>query len=182
MLCSYQNGISYPVASLDELATQITGLKKKYPNYSDFGGKTAKDIFSKKALNQSIVKKAVLFESCLFRNTGNGTFKINKLSTVAQFSPVRDILIHDINKDGKMDLVLVGNDYAVRPSYGRYDASYGWCLLGDSGNNYIPLMPVKSGLILRGDARKIMPVEVKGKLYMVAAVNNGNLQFFQLLK
>jgi len=30
VICSYQDGISYPVASLDELSGQITGLKKKY--------------------------------------------------------------------------------------------------------------------------------------------------------
>ncbi len=52
------------------------------------------------------------------------------LPSEAQFSPVRDILVRDVNKDGITDLVLVGNDYAVRPSYGRYDASYGWCLPG----------------------------------------------------
>ena len=39
---------------------------------------------------------------------------------------------------------------------GRYDASYGWCLLGDAGNVYKPLMPVISGLIIKGDARRIL--------------------------
>ncbi|MDO9339100.1 MAG: FG-GAP-like repeat-containing protein, partial [Bacteroidales bacterium] len=50
LICSFQNGISYPVASLDEMDNQIAGLKKMYPKYSDFGGKTAKDIFGKNAL------------------------------------------------------------------------------------------------------------------------------------
>jgi hypothetical protein len=182
VICSYQNGISYPVASLDELASQIAGFEKKYPNYSDFGGKTAKDIFGKNALDQSILKRAVLFESCLFLNNGDGTFEINELPTIAQFSAVRDILVRDFNLDGKMDLVLVGNNYSVRPSYGRYDASFGWCLLGDTGHGYNALMPVESGLKIIGDARRILPIEVLGKHYLVAAVNNGNLQIFQSLK
>ncbi|MCX6254243.1 MAG: VCBS repeat-containing protein [Bacteroidia bacterium] len=182
VICSFQNGISYPVASLDELASQIDGLEKKYPNYSDFGGKTAKDIFGKNTLDQSILKTAVLFESCLFLNNGDGTFKISKLPVEAQFSPVRDILVHDIDKDGKSDLILAGNNYAVRPSYGRYDASYGWCLLGDTGHRYNALMPVESGLKIIGDARRILPIEVSGKHYLVAAVNDGDLQIFKLLK
>lgn len=182
VICSYQDGISYPFASLDELSAQITGLEEKFPSYSDFGGKTVKEIFGKKAIEQSMVKKATMFESCVFLNNGNGTFRINKLPTLAQVSPVRDIMVRDIDKDGKQDLILVGNDYAVRPSYGRYDASYGWCLLGETSNIYKPLMPVASGLKIIGDARKIVQIDIKGKHYLVAAVNNGDLQVFQLLK
>ncbi|MEI6047423.1 MAG: VCBS repeat-containing protein [Bacteroidota bacterium] len=182
IICSYEDGISYPVASLDELAAQIAGFKKKFPNYSDFGGKTVKEIFGKTAIDQSTFKKAVLFESCLFLNNGNGIFKIKKLPVEAQFSPVRDILVKDINKDGKQDLILAGNDYAVRPSYGRYDASFGWCLLGDTNNMFKALMPVKSGLKIFGDARKIVLIDIAGEQYIIAAVNNGNMQIFQLLK
>ena len=182
VICSYQNGISYPFASLDELSAQISGLGKKYPRYSDFGGKTVKDIFGKNAVDKSIIKKAELFESCLFLNKGNGIFEIRKLPVEAQFSPVRDIMVKDINKDGKQDLILAGNDYAVRPSYGRYDASYGWCLLRDSGETYKTLTPVKSGLKISGDARKIVPIDIAGKHYLLAAVNNGELQIFQFLK
>jgi hypothetical protein len=179
VICSYHNGISYPIASLDELASQMAGFKKKYPNYSDFGGKTAKDIFGKEKLDQSIIRRAVLFESCLFLNNGDGTFEINELPKIAQFSPVRDIFVHDFDLDGKSDLVLVGNNYSVRPSVGRYDASYGWCLLGETGHGFSVLMPVESGLRINGDARRIHPIEVLGKHFLVAVVNNGNLQLFQ---
>jgi len=182
VICSYQNGTSYPYASLDELSSQITGLGKKYPRYSDFGGKTVREIFGKIAIDQSIVKKATMFESCVFLNNGNGTFRIDKLPTQAQFSPVRDIIVNDIDKDGKMDLILAGNDYNVRPSYGRYDASYGWCLLGYPGGTFKTLMPVKSGLKITGDARKIVRIDIAGKHYLVAAVNNGDLQIFRISK
>ena len=179
VICHYQNGISYPFASLDELSAQISGLEKKFPSYSDFGGKTVREIFGKKAIEESMVKKATMFESCVFLNNGNGTFKIIKLPTLAQVSPVRDIIVNDINVDGKQDLILVGNDYAVRPSYGRYDASYGWCFLGAANNIYKPLMPVESGLKIVGDARKIVGIDIKGKHFLVAVVNNGDLQIFK---
>jgi hypothetical protein len=182
VICSYQDGISYPVASLDELISQMPFLEKKFTNYSDFGGKTAKDIFGKKTLNHSILKNAVLFESCLFLNNGDGTFEIKKLPMIAQVSVVRDILVRDFDLDGKMDFVLIGNDYSVRPSMGRYDASYGWCLLNDASQGYKSLMPAMSGLKIKGDARKILPIDVLGKHYLVAAVNDGNLQIFELLK
>ncbi|MFC2113094.1 VCBS repeat-containing protein [Bacteroidota bacterium] len=177
VICTYHKGKSYPVASLDELSSQITGLKRKYPNYSDFGGKTAKEIFGKEKLDQSIIRRAVLFESCVFINNGNGTFEINVLPKPVQFSPVRDIAVKDFNLDGRLDLVLVGNNYSVRPSMGRHDASYGWCLLGEPDHGYSAMMPLESGLKITGDARKILPIEVMGKQLLVTAVNNGDLQF-----
>jgi hypothetical protein len=182
IICSYLNDKSYPFASLDELSGQIAGLEKKYLNYSDFGGKTVRDIFGKTAIDQSILKNAVLFESCLLLNNGNGTFKISKLPIQAQFSPVRDIVICDIDKDGIHDLILTGNDYAVNPSYGRYDASYGWYLAGDKYGNYKTLMPAESGLKISGDGRKIMPIDIGGKHCIVSAVNNGDLEIFRLSK
>jgi hypothetical protein len=180
VICSWQNGTSYPVASLDELTAQMSYLGKKYPHYSDFGGKTVKDIFDKKALQQSTVKKAVLFESSIFLNNGKGVFTRVSLPAEAQFSPVRDILVSDFNRDGIPDLALVGNDYAVRPSYGRYDASYGWCLLGNKEKNYKALMPIESGFIVKGDARRIAPILINGRQYILVTVNNGNLHLFRL--
>ncbi len=182
VICSYQDGISYPFASLDELSAQITGLERKYPKYSDFGGQTIKDIFGKNAVDQSIIKKVVLFESCVFINNGDGTFKISKLPMAAQFSPVRDIIASDFNHDGTTDLVLAGNDYSVSPSYGRYDASYGWYLPGNKNKGFMGMMPVESGLAIRGDARKIRLIVINGLHYLIAGVNNGNLQIFQYSK
>jgi enediyne biosynthesis protein E4 len=182
IICTYQDEISYPFASLDELSAQIKSLDKKFPRYSDFGGKSIEDIFGKSAIDKSLVKTAVLFESCLFHNKGNGIFESMKLPKEAQFSTIRNIVVKDINNDGKQDLILAGNDYAVRPSYGRYDASYGWCMPGDSHNAFYTLMPVKSGLRINGDARKIATIVIAGKQYLLAAVNNGELQVFQFLK
>ncbi|KPK84618.1 MAG: hypothetical protein AMS27_09435 [Bacteroides sp. SM23_62_1] len=179
VICSYHEGISYPIASLEEMAGQINGFNSKYPAYADYGGQTARDIFGKEKLNQSVVRKAVLFESCFFINNGEGTFTVKKLPKTAQFSPVRDIFIHDFDLDGLSDIVLIGNNYSVRPSIGRYDASYGWCLLGEAGYKYNTLMPPESGLRINGDARRVVPAEIGGKHFLVVAVNDGDIQVFR---
>ena len=131
-------------------------------------------------LDKSAKKEAVMFESCIFRNNGDGTFRTEKLPVEAQFSPLRDIMVSDINHDGINDLIIAGNNYTVRPSYGRYDASYGWCLAGVGSGGFKTMMPVESGLIIKGDARKIVPLKVSQKNYVVVAVNNGELQLFEI--
>jgi hypothetical protein len=181
VLCSYEDGISYPFASLDELSDQIDGIKKKFPNYSDFGGKTVAEILGKEAIGKSLVKKAVLFESCVFINNGDGTFKTEKLPVQAQFSPIRDLIVKDFDSDGINDIVTIGNDYWASPSIGRYDASYGWFLKGQKDCKFTALTPVNSGLLIKGDGRKIRPLMSKRNQFLISAVNNGKLQTFQLL-
>jgi len=180
LICSYQDGTSFPVASLDEIAEQISGFENMFPNYSDFGGKTISDIFGKSIIDKSAKKEAVIFESCIFRNNNDGTFKTEKLPVEAQFAPVRDIMISDVNNDGINDLILAGNNYSVRPSYGRYDASYGWYLAGNTSGGFETMMPVESGLIIKGDARKIFPIKVLQKDYVVVAINDAELQLFEI--
>lgn len=182
IICQYQDGISYPVASLDELSKQMPGIEKKFPNYSDFGGKTAVEIFGRRAINGGIKKDAVLFASCLFVNNGDGTFGIKKLPPEAQVSPVRDILTDDFNKDGKTDIALVGNDYTAKPSYGRQDASYGWILLNSNDHGFKTLMPIASGFKVNGDARKILTAEILGKQFILVGINNNDLQVFEKLR
>ncbi|MBA4408140.1 MAG: hypothetical protein C0397_01795 [Odoribacter sp.] len=182
VICSWQNGTSFPVASLDEMVSQIPDLINKYPNYSDFAGQTVVDLFGTEKIGKSIVKKAVLFESCLFVNNGDGTFNTKKLPVTVQFSPVRDILTGDFNSDGNPDLILVGNNYLVRPSLGRQDASFGWFLPGDKGYEFNTPTPVQSGFKVKGDSRKILSIKISGKQHLIVGVNNNDLQIFRCLK
>ena len=179
VICSYQKDRIYPVASLDELSRQISGLRKKYPRYSDFAGKTAAEIFGEEALKNSLQKKAVLFESSLFINGGNGKFSVSHLPVEVQFSPVQDGLVRDFNGDGKADLLLTGNDYSARPAFGRYDASYGWYLQGTAGDTFHVRMPEESGIIIKGDTRRIVPLHVGGVPFIVTGLNNDSIKIFK---
>jgi hypothetical protein len=176
---SYQDGVCYPVASLDELVSQMPDMKRKYPSYSDFAGKSVFDLFGREKMEKSTVKKAVLPESCLFENNGNGTFSVKKLPVTAQFSPINDMLSGDFNSDGNPDLFLVGNNYQERPSLGRQDAIFGWCMLGIN-RDFKPLMPVQSGFDVHGDSRKIAGIRIAGKQHVVVGVNNGEIRIFQI--
>lgn len=183
IICVYENETSYPVASLDQMTKQINGFRKKYPHYSDFAGETVTDIFGKEAIENSVLKEIILLQSCVFRNNGDGAFTTEKLPTEAQFSAIRDVLVSDFNSDGLSDLVVAGNNYAVRPSYGRYDASYGWCLLQQKQNDkLVALTPAESGMTVRGDARTIKIINVRNEPYVIAAVNNGKLQLFKMME
>ena len=179
LLCVYRDGTSYPVATLDELIRQIPGLRDRYPAYRDFGARTAAEIFGEENLKEALYRKAVKFESCLILNNGDGTFHTRNLPQEAQFSTVRDILVSDLDSDSLPDLVVAGNSHAPRPSIGRYDASYGWCLLGSGQNRFVPLMPHESGLIIRGDTRKLEYLNVQDTAWLIVLNNSGEMNLFR---
>jgi hypothetical protein len=155
-------------------------LNRKYPNYSDFAGKTIIELFGAEKVEKSIVKKAVLFESCFFENNGDGTFGTKKLPVMAQFSSINDILSSDFNSDGNPDLLLVGNNYQERPSLGRQDASFGCCLLGNKNQEFKTLTPFQSGFKVKGNSRKIIGIQIAGKQHVVVGVNNSELHTFRV--
>lgn len=177
VICVYNDGKSYPYASLDELNEQINGLLTRIPSYSAFGGKTITDIFGTEAVSRSLHKKAEMFESAVFYND-KGRFTEKKLPAEAQFSPIRSTIVADFDGDGINDIVAVGNDYSMRQSYGRYDASYGWFMKGLGNREFSVLMPEESGLKVIGDARKAEIVKTNDRIYIIASINNAHLTMF----
>ena len=179
ILSSYQDGKSYPVASFDELKRQIIGVDQIYPSYADFGGQTVAEMLGEELLAKSLLKKAVHFESTIFINKGDGTFENMSLPMEAQFSPIRDLLVDDFDKDGIPDLLLAGNNYSTRPSLGRQDASYGWLMLGNKALEYECLWPAESGFSLSGDMRKMHLIEIESTPILLCMPNNDSLQIFK---
>jgi hypothetical protein len=179
ILCAYNRGTGYPFVSLDEMSVQINGLKQRFHSYVDFAGRTAKEIFGKEAIDKSMKLKAELFESSIFINNGQGVFSRRELPMEVQFSPVRDILAGDFNNDGITDILLAGNNYQTRPSLGRHDASYGWCIAG-TADGFNTMMPAESGLLIQGDARKLSLINISGKPYLIGLVNNGPIRIFKI--
>ncbi len=179
IISSYHDGSSYPIASLDELKRQIIGVDQIYPSYASYGGQTVTDIFGEELLAKSLKKQATQFESAIFINKGDGTYETKPLSREAQFSPIRDFLVGDFDKDGIPDLLLAGNNYSTRPSLGRQDASFGWLMLGNNSFEYETLWPAESGFSLAGDMRKMHLIEIEEEAFILTLPNNGTIQLFK---
>lgn len=182
IVARYENHRSYPFASYDEWAAQVNGFKDRFAGYDAFAGLTIGEVLGPSAMTGALHKKAAVFETSLFLNRGSGRFERVPLPAEAQFSVVRTGVVGDFTGDLQTDLVLAGNHFAVRPSYGRYDASYGWLLTGMGGGRFQTRMPQKSGLVLTGETRCILPMRIGGKPHLVAAMNDDSLQVFRCLK
>lgn len=151
----YKNGKAYPKHILDELTNQIPSIKNKMKRYRDYSKASIEDIFNKNQLQKAIKKEVQTFKTTLFINEDKGKFKKVYLPNQVQFSSVKDILVQDLDSDKILDILLIGNEYGSDVDSGRQDASFGCFLKGNEKGQFTALQHYKTGLKLKGDARKI---------------------------
>ena len=178
IVATYQGGVSRPLALRDELVNALPYLKTRYLTYQAYARQAITDIFSPADLAGAVEQRAYTFATALVRNNGDGSFTLVPLPLEAQLAPVYGILAHDVDGDGKADLLLAGNFDGVQPEIGRMSASYGLVLRGDGNGNFTPLRAVESGFFVPGQARDIARIRTRdGPRYVVTRNNARPLVF-----
>jgi len=176
------DGKAYPYYLRGDIVAQIPALKKKFLRYDAYAGKGIDEIFSKEQLADATVLTVNQTQTCIFINDGKGNFTIQPLPVMAQLSPVYGIVVGDFNGDGIKDIFLGGNFYGLKPEVGRFDASYGTTLIGNSKHQYNYISPTASGLYVKGEVRDAQIISAKKEDYIIIARNNDALQIFRKRK
>ncbi|MEC8883235.1 MAG: VCBS repeat-containing protein, partial [Bacteroidota bacterium] len=150
----YEEGAYFPIATLDQLTQQLPQLKKKFLYYHRFAKANTSELLQLlKTPYQTL--KAEELRSILIENTESG-FIIKPLPIASQLAPVNAMLCEDIDQDGYLDLLLVGNDYSAEVNGGRYDASFGTTLLNTQDGGFKEFPRKHSGFTLKGDSKSIV--------------------------
>ena len=168
----YMDGVQYPLRGKQCSQEQIPAIKHKYKDYNTFAEATLVDIYTDQDLKNSTHYKAYTFASSYIENIGNESVKISALPNEAQLSSVNDIISHDFNNDGNLDLALAGNLYSSEIETPRNDAGYGNVLLGDGKGKFKPLPFTQSGFYLNYDTKDLAKIKTKDGFSILAANNN----------
>ncbi|MDQ6844809.1 MAG: FG-GAP-like repeat-containing protein, partial [Bacteroidota bacterium] len=169
----------FPMSSRDDMVAQVISMRKKFPTYKAYGMATEKDIWSDNDLKDALVMKATDMHTCYIENKGNGNFSIKPMPVEAQEAPVYGMLAEDINSDGNLDVLMVGNDYGMDPYSGRHDAFTGLVLKGDGKGNFSSLPLSESGFFVNGDAKGLAKVHTaKDEDIIIATQNQDSLMVY----
>jgi enediyne biosynthesis protein E4 len=176
----YNQHLRYPFASRDQLIKQIPSMKRKFLKYDDYKNAGLDDVISKERQGQFTHKKAEMLTSIWLENA-NGKLVVHPLPTEAQLFPIFAFELIDVNQDGHLDVLAVGNWYAVQPDYGRYDAGYGLLLLGNGTGNFHSQTLQSSGFLVEGEGRCVEAVvNSKGERLILVGRNNDTLLTFKV--
>jgi hypothetical protein len=176
IICKEVDGKYYPIVDKDELISQIPNLKKTLLFYRDYAKADMRSIFPQIDLDQTVSVNLETTESTIFMNE-KGIFKAYALPHEIQYAPVYAINATDIDGDGKTDLFFGGNQYLVKPQFGRYDASMGWAIIGPFAPENHPAKVVP--LHIKGQIRDLAWIEYKGKKILIASINNEKTSFHE---
>jgi hypothetical protein len=171
----------FPAIGRDQFASQVPGVKKKYLYHKDYSSVNIEKLFTAKDKEDMIELTCKETRSVWLENKGNGKFAMHVLPDEAQYAPVNSIICADIDKDGKTDILIAGNEYQEEISTGRYDASYGLLMKGDGKGKFKVIPPVESGLIIDGDV-KDMQLLVTGdkERIILTAINDEKIKAYRL--
>lgn len=174
IVCIEKNESYYPVLGLDDLASQLLFLKKKYTNYKAFAGETIEDILEPRMLNKAKVLEVNELMSGYLENK-NGKFKFVPFSNSLQVAPLTTFLKYEFEKETE-SVLLGGNYFGLTPYHGRLDAFSG-ALLKDKNN--ITLASELGIDFSKKDIRKLDIIYLKNEPYLLVTTNNGPAEVYK---
>ena len=136
----------------------------------------------KKELVEKAAMKLYNYSSSIIAwGKGNGQFDIQRLPNEVQFSSLNAMVSTDVNADGKIDMVMGGNQFGFLPQFGRLDANYGLVLL-NQGNRKLEVVEDKqSGLAITGQVRDMVLFQQAAQK-KVLFIRNNQVPVFMKLK
>lgn len=149
------DGEKYPLANRDEWKRILPAWPYPLPSYSRFAELPFYQLITSELRKGTLEKKAVEFRSAVLWNEGNGNFRLEALPVAAQLAPVYAILVHDVDGDGKPDILLGGNCYGLPTGRGRADAGRGLLLKGKGKGQF----EEAGSLLLPGQIRSFARIQ-----------------------
>ncbi|RIV25079.1 RNA-binding protein [Fibrisoma montanum] len=164
----------------DDLIKQMISMRARFPLYKDFTQASIDKLLKPEEREKALVLEANYLQSAYVENRGDGTFALHPLPTQAQLAPIFGMVADDVDHDGNLDVVLVGNDYSGEVLMGRYDALNGLWLKGNGQGGFTPQSIAASGFYVPGNAKGLAQLtNAQGQTLLVATQNRGRLCLFR---
>lgn len=174
VLSYYQGDKQYPLRGRECFVRQNPGIALKFPTYEEFGKATVSDIYTQKALDESLHLQSETFASCYFENDGKGNFKMHIFPNEAQLSSFNGLIIDDFDKDGNLDILAAGNLFDMEIVTPRNDGGVGVFLKGDGKGSFEVIPSKLSGFFVPHEVKALSLIHLNnaGKDKAVLVGNN----------
>lgn len=173
IICFEENGKDYPIADKDELIAQLPYLKKRALKYATYAQASMADLFSEAQRLGSNQSELQQLETTLFLSSEKG-YESHPLPPEIQYAPVYALTHYRVDGKNKGKLFIGGNQFLVKPQFGRYDASQGWELSYHQKGEKLKWKVPKS-LGVKGQLRQLEIVPLKAQKKLLLGLNNNAL-------
>lgn len=168
-----------PWMHLGRFLEAMPTLASRFPTFRQFGLAGVDEILGERRPG-SLELQAVWLETTLFLQRTNG-FEVRPLPDLAQWAPAFAVAVADFDGDGREDVFLSQNLFAMEPETGRLDGGRGLCLLGDGRGGFTALDGRRSGLVIHGEQRgaAVADYDADGRPDLVVTQNGAATRLFR---
>jgi enediyne biosynthesis protein E4 len=167
-----KDGRDMPIHLRSDMASMVTSIKKASMLHSEYAKKSIVDIFGQELCDAASVRECNTVYSFIAYGKANGGYDVVPLPVEAQFSNISVINTHDVNNDGKPDILIGGNEFNFKPQFSRLDALFGGLLINKGEKDFRFMPEEESGICIPGMMRDMAAVTVNGQIQYLAAINN----------
>ena len=178
ILCERIGNSYFPILDKDDLINQMPSLKKQLFYYKDYSDASIDKIFNPDLLNESTVLDIKTLESAIYINN-NGKFNKISLPSEINYSPVFDIINYQPSDKNITKLIFGGNQYLVKPQFGRHDSSKGWIIDVKKDEDKLSFTNLKS-LNIEGQIRKFELIYLGKEKILITGINNKDVKFYEI--
>lgn len=178
VLAMEKRGKYYALNGLDELVSQLNYLKKKFPTYGEFAGKTVEEVLGSKAITNSNLMEVNKLESGYLKNE-NGEFRFIPFNKNLQFAPINTILVFEKNKEVDKAALLAGNYFGVTPYHGAFGAFSGAFIFEE--NKIVDAPGLGIDLISKA-VRDLKIIKINGNSFLLGFINDNKPMIFKIEK
>lgn len=175
-LSKINNGKRVPVRGKECSSEQNPFLLDKIGTYKEFASLDMDGIYGKEELQDAFQLHVSTFKTVYLENLGSDAFAVKPLDIKAQLGPTLSFVTRDFNNDGNIDIMGVGAIYDAEVETMRYDANFGYVLLGDGNGNFTHSTAYAP--MLMSDTKDISTVIINETPVYIVLSNNKNLDTF----
>lgn len=169
----------YPINYFDELTAQSAFFKNNFTDYKDFSYADISKIIDETMMSRVQTKLIANTSSSYVIWNDKGALRFEKLPRILQVSPIKRMIVKDLNGDGFEDVLLGGNDYTYDVATGYYAANKGNILISKGKDqSFEVLTPSKTGVLLDGMVESLLILDGDPPL-VVAGINRSKVEVFR---
>jgi len=176
------NGNLVPMRGRECSSQQMPFISDKFKNFKSFAEASLDDIIGENNLSEALHYEVKDFHSICLINEGNGEFKKINLPIEAQFSPIMNFTVANINGDAANEIIAIGNLYPTEVETTRYDASRG-VVLQFENNKFNVISSLQTGISINGDSKDAAIIHLNnGEVLYLVSNNDSRLEMYKLNK
>ena len=167
-----------PIQMLDRVTQTIPLLTARFPTHRSWAEASIEEVMGERRQSMRHVE-ADWLETTVFLNRGDH-FEARVLPLEAQLAPAFAVCVADYDGDGREDIFLSQNFFAVNRDTSRYDAGRGLWLQGDGQGGFRAVPGQESGIKVYGEQRgaAVCDFDGDGRTDLVVSQNNGETRLF----